>query len=106
MITCLGWKSSDPFGIIGADTSVGAVKTDASWKCTGEHTDGWSECDFDDSNWPYAVVLQRDTDELLLNEKSQELWEEYPLYQSAEWIWTNDDSTAIYCRTAVLPSEF
>ena len=95
-------------GIIGADTSVGVVTTDVTWKCTGEYTDGWSDCDFDDSNWPNAV----DTPNTVLTQyfammpvETQDLWRKYQLTSSAYWIWDNitGNSDIVYCRKRLQP---
>ena len=112
MVACLGNATAGTFGIIGSDMDgERTVKTDSSWKCTDQYEDNWSECSFDDFNWPNAVVLQINESQLfqeieMLPSESENTWIDYKLYRIAEWIWTEGDSDVAYCRKRLLPGEF
>ena len=103
----LGHGNSLAYGIIGAaQYNGGLLITDASWKCSREYEDGWSDCGFDDSNWSNAVEIQQNNDIpsftaslSLLPEQEQELWSQYPLYEVANWIWADSGArSTVYCR--------
>lgn len=79
-----------PPGILGS-LSNGLV-TDSGWKCSSRVHPGWNHRDFDDRNWPAAVVVARHGDGP----------EGYiaGIDPTAKWIWTKRQRHIenCYCR--------
>lgn len=42
------------------------VVTDASWKCSAEFSENWTEVDFDDTTWPNAVPTGQSANALFI----------------------------------------
>ena len=79
----------DGKGFLMASFSNG-FKTSEKWKCSETETDGWTNVDFNDTEWPAAInntgaFFDTRTD---------------PFWGGATLIWTNADGSGgdIYCR--------
>ena len=75
-------NTGGPEGIV-SSTDDG-ILTDASWKCSGEEQDGWTNPDFDDSAWEPAAVLRESDVE--------------GVAPDAQWIWSTDGQSDAFCR--------
>ncbi|XP_055958595.1 uncharacterized protein LOC130013972 [Patella vulgata] len=77
----VGIKCRNTEGPAGIKLSLSnGIETSASWKCYNTPEEGWNEPEFNDANWPNAVVV-RDG-----------------------WIWTpgNPQEDIVYCRKVII----
>lgn len=76
-------------GILGSFSN--GLVTNESWKCTKDLYPGWNTPEFDDGNWPAAVVLGK---------HGVTPWGNIAgISTSAKWIWTAGPGfDTIYCR--------
>ena len=79
-------------GFLVASFSNG-FKTSEEWRCSRADADGWTNVDFDDSEWSTAVKM---TD-------SPALIDTDPFWGGAAVVWTNADGRGrnVYCRAMV-----
>ena len=89
VISVSGKDNGYDYGILGS-LSNGMI-TNASWKCKDHEYPRWNFPDFDDSNWPAAVVVAKHGDSP---------WGNRPrIASNAKWIWTaGENDQKVYCR--------
>ena len=76
------------FGILGSFSN--GLVTNESQKCSNVWFPGWNSPDFDDGQWPDAVVVGNHGDRP---------WGFISgILKTAKWIWADGQHTEVYCR--------
>ena len=89
VISVAGKDAGSEFGILGSFSN--GLVTNESWKCSSVLYPGWNSPDFDDRQWPYAVVIKNHGDSPwgFIN----------GIAKTAKWIWTaGQDDNEVFCR--------
>ena len=84
-----GTNTGGPAGIL-ASTTTGTI-TDSSWKCSSVSETNWTDDNFDDSHWSYAVAQGQ-------NEHYGGLLLVTGVDPNAQWIWVSPYSNNAFCR--------
>ncbi|KAJ7321400.1 hypothetical protein OS493_034973, partial [Desmophyllum pertusum] len=88
VISVVGVAWGFKFGILGSFSN--GLVTNESWKCNDTLYPGWSSPDFDDRNWPAAVVVAK---------HGASPWGNIAgISMTAKWIWTDKAPDNVYCR--------
>lgn len=73
------------FGILGSANN--GLITNETWKCSSVLYPGWNSPDFDDTHWPFEIVIASHIDQ------------PWGLINGIKWIWPADsDNATVYCR--------
>jgi hypothetical protein len=74
--------------------------TNHNWKCMPSEDDymsDWLLNNFDDGNWPYARIVQNNSDQFMYRSSSE-------MIENPKWIWSESIlSSNIYCRLTFKP---
>ena len=88
VISVAGKDSGVKYGLLGSFSN--GLVTNESWRCSGVLSPGWNSPDFDDQQWPLAVVVANHGDSP---------WGFISgIASKAKWIWTSRQYSDVYCR--------
>ena len=88
VISVAGQDWAVPFGVLGSFSN--GLVTNESWRCSSTLSPGWNSPDFDDQQWPFAVVVGNHGDSP---------WGFISgIASKAKWIWTSGQYSDVYCR--------